>query len=192
MRIGIVGTGAAGGAAAELFEEAGHRVLAGSPSNGRVEEALSFGDIVLLAMPFGAYGSLAPEPVDGKIVVDATNYDAGRDGHRADLDGDDTTSSELIADHRHGARVVKAFNTMHAETLAEDGRPPGEPDRLVLFVAGDDLDAKRHVADLIDEIGFEPVDTGGLADGGRLQQPGSPIHGSELTPAEAREALGIE
>ena len=69
---------------------------------------------------------------------------------------------------------------------------PGEPDRLVLLVAGDDHDAKRHVADLIDEVGFEPVDTGDLAEGGRRQQPGTPLYGAELTPAEVRDALGID
>jgi predicted dinucleotide-binding enzyme len=88
--------------------------------------------------------------------------------------------------------MVKAFNTLEAGTLEEDGRVSGDHSRLVLFVAGDDEHAKRTVMELIDEIGFEPVDTGTLAEGGRLQQPGSPIYGAELTNPQAREALGLE
>ena len=106
MRIGIVGAGAIGATAAELFEEAGHRVVVGSRTNGRVDEALAFGEIVLLAIPFGAYPTLPPEPLDAKIVVDATNYYPGRDGHVGELDGGHTTSSELIAAHLPNARVV--------------------------------------------------------------------------------------
>jgi len=192
MRIGIVGSGHIGGTAAALFEEAGHEVVVGSRGNGRVDEACAFGELVLVAIPFGAYTTLPADALDGKIVIDAMNYYPGRDGHIAELDGDRTTSSELLAEHLPGARVVKAFNTMYYETLAEEGLPPGDPQRLVLFVAGDDANAKRHVADLIDEIGFEPVDTGGLADGGRRQQPGTDVYDTELTLLDAREVLGID
>lgn len=192
MRIGIVGSGHIGGTAAGLFEEAGHEVLVGSRGLGRVEEACEFGEMVLVAIPFGAYETLPADVLEGQIVVDAMNYHPGRDGHVAALDADRTTSSELLAEFAPGARVVKAFNTLQADTLGDEGRPSGDPHRLVLLVAGDDGNAKRHVADLIDEIGFEPVDTGGLADGGRLQQPGTPLHGAELTTHEAREALGID
>jgi hypothetical protein len=192
MRIGIVGSGNIGATAATLFERAGHEVVVGSRSNGRVEEACAFGEQVLVAVPFAAYTSLPADALDGKIVVDATNYYPGRDGAFPDLDADRTTSSELLAEHLPGARVVKAFNTMQAETLGSEGLPPGDPQRLVLFVAGDDENAKRHVADLIDEIGFEPVDTGSLAGGGRRQQPGSDIYGAEVTAPDARDMLGID
>ncbi len=192
MRIGIVGSGNIGGTAAELFEQAGHEVLVGSRSNGRVEEACGFGEMVLVAIPFKAYETLPSDVLEGQTVIDATNYYAGRDGAIAALDDDSTTSSELLAEHLPGAHVIKAFNTLQAATLGEEGRPSGDPHRLVLLVAGDDTNAKRHVADLIDEVGFEPVDTGGLADGGRLQQPGSPLYGAEVNLHEAREALGID
>jgi hypothetical protein len=192
MRIGIVGSGNIGATAAGLFEEAGHDVLMGSRSDGRVEEACAFGEMVLIAIPFAAHTTLPADPLDGRIVIDAMNYYPGRDGHVAELDADRTTSSELLGEHLPGARIVKAFNTLQAETLGEEGLPPGDPQRLVLLVAGDDANAKRHVADLIDEIGFEPVDTGGLADGGRLQQPGSELYGAELTAPDARAALGID
>ncbi len=192
MRIGIVGSGNIGETAARLFEAAGHEVLVGSRSNGRVEEACAFGELVLIAVPFAAYTTLPVDALDGKIVVDATNYYPSRDGQVAELDADRTTSTELLGEHRPGARVVKAFITLQSDTLGEEGRPPGDPERLVLLIAGDDINAKRHVADLVDEIGFEPVDTGGLADGGRLQQPGAELYGAEITPLEARAALGID
>src|SRR3712207_2706963 len=137
MRIGIVGSGNIGGTAARLFEEAGHEVLVGSRSNGRVEEACSFGEMVLVAIPFKAYETLPADALEGRIVIDAMNYYAGRDGQIATLDRDETTSTELLAQHLDGARVVKAFNTMQAATLGEDGRPAGDPQRLVLLVAGD-------------------------------------------------------
>ena len=192
MRIGIIGSGSIGGTAAQLFEDAGHEVLVGSRSNGRVEEACGFGEMVLVATPFAAYTTLPADALDGKIVIDANNYYPGRDGSFPDLDADRTTSSELLSEHLSGARVVKAFNTLQADSLGSEGLPPGDPQRLVLFVAGDDENAKRHVADLIDEIGFEPVDTGSLADGGRRQQPGSDIYGAEMTAPDAREVLDID
>ena len=188
MRIGIIGTGHIGSTAAELFEEAGHEVRTANTSGG-VEDAAVFGEVVLVAIPFGAHPTLPAEALEDKIVIDATNYYPGRDGHIAELDSDAVTSSELVAQHLEGARVVKAFNTMQAATLGEESRPAGDPQRLVLFVAGDDPGANRTVVDLIDEIGFDGVITGSLADGGRLQQPGSPVYGAELTIAEAQEAL---
>ena len=99
----------------------------------------------------------------------------------------DLGSSEVIARHLPGTRVVKAFNTMHHETLRTGSREVGE-DRLVLFVAGDDAEAKAVVSRLMGEIGFAPVDAGTLADG-RKRQPGSPIYNAPMTEDEAREAL---
>jgi predicted dinucleotide-binding enzyme len=116
------------------------------------------------------------------------NYYPERDGQ---IDFGTLTSSELVARHLAGARIVKAFNTMYFETLAAQGRPDRPIDgRLVLFVAGDDADAKALVSRLIEEIGFAPIDTGPLSDGGRLQQPGSAIYNHPMTAAEARAALG--
>jgi predicted dinucleotide-binding enzyme len=188
MRIGVIGSGHIGGTAAELFEDAGHEVRVGN-SRGGVEEAAEFGELVLVAIPVGAYDDLPAEPFEDKIVIDAGNYYPSRDGQIAELDRDEITSSELLARHLEGATIVKAFNTMAAATLAEEGTHAGNPSRLVIFVAGDSPHANRTVVDLIDEIGFDGVITGSLADGGRVQQPGSPIYGAELTIAEAQEAL---
>lgn len=116
-----------------------------------------------------------------------TNYYRQRDGAGADPGG--RGSSEVVAALVPGARVVKAFNTIWSERLLREGGPAG-PDRLAVFYAGDDDDAKRTVAGLIAQAGFAPVDTGSLQDGGRRQQPGSDVYDVPMTEAEARERLG--
>ena len=97
-------------------------------------------------------------------------------------------SSEVVARFISGARLVKAFTTMYWERLLHEGRE-SEPDRLALFVAGDDAEAKAVVSSLIEEIGFAPVDTGSLREGGRLQQPGEPIYNNPINAQPARELL---
>ncbi len=204
MKIGIIGSGHIGGTAARLFVEAGHQVAVSNSRgpasltslvqqlgpNARaatVEEAAAFGDVVLVAIPFKAYKDLPAPQLDGKVVIDAMNYYPKRDG---DIDFGGLNSSELVAHHLPDARVVKAFNTMYSQTLASAGKPTAPvSQRLVIFVAGDDPEAKATVSRLIEEIGFAPVDTGSLREGGQKQQPGSPIYTREMTPEEARQTL---
>jgi predicted dinucleotide-binding enzyme len=204
MNIGIVGSGNIGATAARLFADAGHDVAV---SNSRgpeslgplveeigskvraatVEEATDFGEVVLVAMPFFAYEALPADRLAGKVVVDGMNYYEQRDG-RIDFDG--LTSSEVVARHLPNSRLVKAFNTMYYQTLRMQGRPSAPTEeRLVLFVAGDDGEAKAVVSRLIEEIGFAPVDTGSLREGGRKQEPGSPIYNVPMTAGRAREEL---
>jgi 8-hydroxy-5-deazaflavin:NADPH oxidoreductase len=202
MKIGIIGSGNIGASAARLFADAGHEVaisnsrgpeslaslveeIGANAHAATVEDAASFGEVVLVAIPFWRYESLPSGPLSGKIVVDAMNYYPGRDGR---IDFGNLTSSELLARRLPDARVVKAFNTMYYETLRTEGDRSGG-DRLVLFIAGDDEEAKAVVSRLIEEIGFEPVDTGFLGDGGRKQQPGSPIYNNPMTAEQARETL---
>ena len=99
------------------------------------------------------------------------------------------TSSEIIKTLVPGAQLVKAFNTLNYKRLASEGKPHGSKDRLAIFIAGDDAHAKSVVAKLIDEIGFDAIDTGSLADGGRKQQPGSKIYNVTLTSRDAKETL---
>jgi predicted dinucleotide-binding enzyme len=204
MKIGIIGSGHIGEAAARLFVKAGHEVAL---SNSRgpaslkelieligpqaratsVEEAAAFGELVLVAVPLKAYGTLPRAQLAGKIVIDAMNYYSQRDGQ---LDFSGHTSSEFVARYLSGSRLVKAFNTMWFKTLAEDGKPAAPlEERLVLFLAGDDAEAKQAVSRLIEQIGFAPVDTGSLAVGGKHQQPGSAVYNRPLRPAQAREIL---
>jgi predicted dinucleotide-binding enzyme len=118
-------------------------------------------------------------------VVDAGNYYGARDGHIAALEDGSTTSTELTAQALPGARVVKAFNTLYWSVLRDGGRPPGDPQRLAIPLAGDDPDAKAQVAALIDAIGFDPLDTGTLPTGGRLQEPTGPLYNRPLTASQA-------
>jgi predicted dinucleotide-binding enzyme len=203
VKIGIIGAGNIGATTAKLFAEAGHEVIVSNSRGpetlsdvvqeigGRVqavtiEEAADFGDVVLEAIPFGRYKELPAGRLAGKIVIDASNYYPGRDGN-IDLEG--FTSTGLLARHLAESRVVKAFNTMFYETLASEGRTDAPvEDRLVLFVAGDDAEAKSIVSDLIEQIGFAPVDTGALKDSGK-QEPGAPVYNTPMTPDQAREML---
>jgi predicted dinucleotide-binding enzyme len=127
---------------------------------------------------------------DGAVVVDTTNPRFGP-GPDDVYDTGARTSSEVVAQLVPGARVVKAFNHQPIPSLGSElGARPSE--RNALFLAGDDPGAKALVADLMRSIGGEPIDTGDLRDGGRLQASGGgPLagHGRLLTPAEAREIL---
>jgi predicted dinucleotide-binding enzyme len=207
MRIGIVGAGQIGGTLAALFVDVGHEVvlansrgprslaaviepLGAAARAGRIEEAAQAGEIVVLAIPFNRYLELPAEPFGGRIVVDAGNYDIGRDGHFPRLDRGEITSGELLAAHLSGARVIKGFNTIYYVRL-RDERRAGLPlaQRLAIPIAGDDPVAKEVVARLIDEIGFAPVDTGSLAES-RRQEYGTPVFNQPVGPDEATVLLG--
>ncbi len=204
-KIGIVGAGHIGSTAARLFLKAGHEVALSNsrgPDSLRdliaelgpeayamtVADAARFGDIVLLAAPWRTREALPPpDAVAGKVVIDAMNP-YRPDGSLFDLGS--TTSSEEVLKHLPGARLVKAFNTIYYRHLADNGDPNLPVDqRDVIFLAGDDAQAKMEVAQLIQEIGFAPVDTGSLREGGRKQQPGSPIYNNRMKPAEADRLL---
>ena len=204
MNIGVIGSGNIGGTATRLFAGAGHQEVAISNSRGpqtlrelveeirpnvraaSVEEAAEFGEVVMEAIPFGRYESLPADKLSGKIFVTASNYYPGRDG---EIGHGGLASSELVARHLPGARVVKAFNTIYYERLRDNGRP-GAPveEREAVFLAGYDREAKRVVSGLIEEIGFAPVETGTLAES-RKQEPGSPVYNVAMTPGRARETL---
>lgn len=205
MNIGILGAGNIGASAAKLFAAAGHDVriansrgpqsltalVAGLGDKVRAatpEDAVAFGDVVLIAVPWSHREDAIPDagPYDDKIVIDAMNpYD--EDYELEDLGN--RTSSEIIKTLVPGARLVKAFNTLYYKRLAGEGKPHGSKDRLTIFIAGDDAQAKAVVAKLIDEIGFDALDTGSLAEGGRKQQPGSAIYNVPLTARDAKETL---
>ena len=201
-KIGIIGAGMIGATAARLFVDAGHDIAI---SNSRgpaslaaivkelgptaqamtVADAARWADIVLLAVPWRSPEALPPaDAVDGKIVIDAMNPYA-KDGSVMDLGA--STSSEETQKRLPGARLVKAFNTIWFKHLASRGRKDAAIDeRHAIFVAGDEASAKDAVKKLIEEVGFGPVDTGSLAEGGRRQQPNTPLYNKTLTVREAR------
>lgn len=205
MNIGIIGAGNIGATAAHLLVQAGHRVAVANsrgPDSLRdlvtqlgehaaavtVEEAARFGEVVLVAIPLGQFASLPAAALAGKIVIDANNYYPNRDGHFPELDSGALTSSEMLARHLAGARIVKAFNTIWYEHLRTQGSLSlALEDRRALFMAGDDAQAKAVVAGLIEGIGFAAFDTGTLREGGLRQQPDAPLYNRPLTLREAQE-----
>jgi 8-hydroxy-5-deazaflavin:NADPH oxidoreductase len=150
---------------------------------------MRFGDVVVVSVPFGRCREVPTEGVSGKVVIDTNNYYPRRDGHFDELDSDRTTSSELLQEHLRGARVVQAFNAINWIRLRDDGRPAGDPERLGVPISGDDAEATRTVAELIDQIGFDPVDAGTLSEGGRKHQTGAPAFTQGLPTAELRARL---
>ena len=206
MKIGIVGAGKIGATAARLFVGAGQEVALSNsrgPESLRrlvselgpkshamtVDDAARFAEMVLLAVPWRTPEALpSPATVRGKIVIDAMNPYAASGGiERLDTS---TSSSEETLKRLPGARLVKAFNTIHYKHLSERGRTDVPLDkRHAIFLAGDDADAKRVVSRLIEEIGFAPVDTGSLHDG-RKQEPNTPVYNQVLTGLEGHALAG--
>ena len=186
--VGIIGAGRLGQAMARTALRAGRDVviansrgpeslgpvvteLGDGVSAGTVEQAAAAG-IVVVAVPWDRVPA-AVQRIDWKdqIVIDATNDWAGDD-----LDG--RTSSELVAGLVAGARVVKAANTLGAEVLGSDPQEAGG--RRVIFISGDDADAKAEVVALFQDAGFAAIDLGDLATGGAMQQIHRPLAGVNL------------
>jgi predicted dinucleotide-binding enzyme len=186
--VGIIGAGRLGQAMARTARRGGREVVIANSrgpeslasvvsvlgdrvSAGTVDEAASAA-IVVIAVPWDR----VPEAVqgldwNGQVVIDATN-----DWAADDLQG--RTSSELVADLVAGARVVKAANTLGAEVLSSDPHEAGG--RRVIFVSGDDADAKADVVGLFEDAGFAVIDLGDLATGGAMQQIHHPLAGVNL------------
>ncbi len=208
MKIGIIGAGNIGANAAKLFVNAGHEITVANSRGAEtlqdliaelgenaqavsIEEAAKFGEIIFVSIPFGKYETLPADAFDGKIVIDSNNYYPDRDGSFAELDDNKTTSSEMLAEHLRGAKIVKGFNTIwfeHLKTQGDVNLPIEE--RRAIFIAGDDAEAKKIVARLIEKIGFAAIDTGDLRDGGATQQPETAIYNRNLTASEAQAILG--
>lgn len=168
----------------DLIDELGDRARAAT-----VAEAAEAGDVVVVTIPLKAIGSVPAAPLEGKTVIDTNNYYPERDGNIAELDDESTTTSELLQQRLPGAQVVKAFNNIYSSHLTSRAAVPGTPGRRALPIAGDDDDAKRTVAALIDEFGFDVVDAGPLAEGWRFQRD-TPVYGPEYTTDQVREGLG--
>lgn len=183
---GFIGSGHIGSTVARLALAAGHEVVM---SNSRgpetladlvselgpgaraatTQEAAEAGDVVVVTIPLRALRDVPVEPLRDKVVIDTMNYYPQRDGSFPELDDESTTSSELLQAHLPGSFVVKGFNNIYFEHLATLGRPSGAQDRSALAIAGDDRAAKGTVTRLLDELGYDTVDLGPLAEGWRTQ-----------------------
>jgi predicted dinucleotide-binding enzyme len=205
VRIGLIGAGKIGGTLARLFVAQGHEVALSNsrgpetlaeliaeigPSARAVTpaEAAEFGEVVVVSVPLGRYQEVPTAGMAGKTVIDTNNYYPQRDGHISPLDDDSTTSAELLAKHLPDAHVVKAFNQIRWDHLGANGKPAGTPGRTGIPIAGDDPAAKREVMELIDQIGFDAVDTGPLATG-RLFQPNTSLYVANVTAEKIRAVV---
>jgi 8-hydroxy-5-deazaflavin:NADPH oxidoreductase len=205
MKIGIIGAGHIGGTLTRRLTQVGHEVWVAN-SRGpatlarlaqetgakavTVAEAARAGEVVVVTIPEGKVRNLpkdlfagVPEDV---VVIDTGNYYPQRDGRIEEIENG-MTESRWVA-RQLGRPVVKAFNNIYAQHLMDLGRPAGAPGRFALPVAGDDTHSKSVVMKLVDELGFDAVDAGGLDESWR-QQPGTPVYGPDFDAEGLRRAL---
>jgi 8-hydroxy-5-deazaflavin:NADPH oxidoreductase len=206
MKIGIIGAGQIGSTLTQRLTGLGHEV---SVANSRgpatlaalaketgaravsVKEAARAGDVVIVTIPEANIRDLPKDLFagvpDDVVAVDTGNYyPRERDGRIDEIEAGMAESRWV--EHQLGRPVIKAFNNIYAKHLLEFGRPAGSSGRIALPVAGDDARAKGVVLRLIDELGFDAVDAGGLDDSWR-QQPGTPVYATDLDIEGLRRGL---
>lgn len=205
MKIGIIGAGNIGATLTRRLTALGHQVAV---ANSRGPETLSEladetgataasvaevakgADIVIVTIPQKAIPLLPEGILDGATtgapLVDTGNYYPTRDG-RIDPIESGVAESSWVSEQL-GRPVVKAFNNIRAQHLLELGKPAGSPGRIALPVAGDDPNTKRTVMELVDELGFDPIDSGTIDESWR-QQPGTPVYVADLSAAGVTRAL---
>jgi hypothetical protein len=209
LKIGMVGSGREGGALGTAFVKAGHQVMFSSrhpeelkglvdglgplAQAGTVEQAIAFGDVVAIVVPYTAMEQIGKDHAatlsKKALVLDVSNPIARRDGEELvksveQQGGAGLATAKLLP----GARIVRALNAIGYMKLSEDAHRQGE--LVGVPIAGDDQSALAIASNLIREIGFEPVLVGGLSMGKYLV-PGTPLAG-EHTSAEIRQiAAGL-
>jgi len=205
-KIGIIGSGRVGGTVGELWVKAGHAVMFSSldiehdkalaarlgagATAGTTREAVAFGDVLFIAVPYAALPQVGRDLGDalkGKIVLDACNPIPARDGDmaiEAKAKGTGVASPQLLP----GARLVRAFNCVGYMSMKNEAHRAGE--KLGIPLAADDPEALHVAARLVRDAGFEPVVVGGLARAKDFDY-GTAIFGRAMTAAEVRRTLGI-
>ena len=205
-RIGVIGSGHIGGTIGGLWIKKGHPVafssrhpdelkplvaeLGSLARAGTVADAISFGDVLFIAVPYGAVPQIGKEysaAMKGKVMLDACNAVSARDGAVADeveQDGIGVTTQKYFP----GVRIVRAFNTMSYMIFAREANRP-DP-RLAIPIAGDDPEAVQIAAGLVRDAGFDPVVVGKLADARRFQR-GQPGYGQQVSAAELKQKLSL-
>jgi len=205
-RIGIIGSGNIGGTIGGLWVKKGHSVFFSSrhpeelkdmiaklgslAKAGTVEEAVAFGDVLFIAVPYGAIPQIGKDysaKMKGKVMLDACNAVSTRDGAVADeveQNGIGVTTQKYFP----GVRIVRAFNTMSYMVFAREANRP-DP-KLAIPIAGDDPQAVQVAAALVRDAGFDPVTVGTLADARRFQR-GQPGYGQQVSAAELKQKLSL-
>jgi 8-hydroxy-5-deazaflavin:NADPH oxidoreductase len=205
-RIGVIGSGKVGSAIGGTWVKRGHEVmfssrnldddkalaakLGGKARAGTPKEAAAFGDVLLVAVPYGALpdlGKSLKSELNGKVVIDACNPFPTRDGEIANWareKGAGLASAELLA----GARIVRAFNAIGAARMGSAHEAPG---KVGMPIAGDDKEAIALASQLIRDVGYEPVLVGGLAMG-RYLMPGTPLAGEHSAEEIRKIAAGLK
>lgn len=206
MRIGIIGAGQIGGTLTRRLSALGHTVFVANSRGPEslvdlaketgatavsVSEAARSGEIVVVTIPEKNIprlpAGLFAERNDRFVIVDTGNYyPQQRDGRIEGIEAG-ATESRWVS-QQLGRPVIKAFNNIYAAHLLNKGTPAGTPGRIALPVAGDDEAAKAVVLKLVDELGFDGVDAGGLDDSWR-QQPGTPVYGTDFDAEGVRRSL---
>jgi predicted dinucleotide-binding enzyme len=206
MKIGIIGAGHIGGTLARRLTALGHDVAIANSRGPEtladlaketgaravtVNEAARDRVVVIVTIPEKRIAELPKDLFAGvpesTVIVDTGNYyPQQRDGRIEEIESG-TTESRWVS-RQLGRPVVKAFNNIYATHLHEGGKPKGASNRIALPVAGDDPAAKQVVMRLVDELGFDPVDAGGLDESWR-QQPGTPVYATDLDAEGVKRAL---
>jgi len=202
LKIGIIGSGNIGSTLGEFWAKAGHQVLFSSRNPeklkplvdkigaqaraGTVSEAIAFGDVILIAVPYGSMGQISKDcakDLAGKIVMDTGNALLARDGEigkEAREKGVGLTTQRLLP----GARVVRAFNTLGVNRLRNNAnRAEG---RIAIPMAGDNPEALKVASMLVRDAGFDPAVLGGL-ERSRLFEQTNPLYGQEISAQEMIE-----
>ncbi len=206
MKIGIIGSGQIGGTLTRRLSALGHKVFVANSRGPEslkdlaaetgakpvsVREAARSGELVVVTIPEKNISNLPADlfagvPADVVVVDTGNYYPRQRDGR---IDGiEDGMIESRWVEQKLGRPVVKAFNNIYAEHLLKLGKPAGTAGRIALPIAGDDGAAKAVVLRLIDELGFDGVDAGGLDESWR-QQPGSPVYTKDFDAAGVKRAL---
>ena len=197
MHIGIIGAGLIGETLARRLTQLGHQIaIANSRGPQTLRDlaseigATAATAAVVITIPERAVpdlprGLFAGVPAD-VIVIDTGNYYPTRDGSIPAIEQGQPESA-WVAGHI-GRPVIKAFNNIYFSSLRDNGRPKGSPDRIALPVAGDPIEARTKVLKLVDELGFDPVDAGGIDESWR-QQPGTPCYTQDYKAVDLKAAL---
>ncbi|MGB8680289.1 MAG: NAD(P)-binding domain-containing protein [Pseudolabrys sp.] len=205
-RIGIIGSGNIGGTIGGLWVKKGHSVFFSSrhpdelkdmvaklgslAQAGTVEQAVAFGYVLFIAVPYGAIPQIGKDysaAMKGKVMLDACNAVSSRDGAVADeveQNGIGVTTQRYFP----GVRIVRAFNTMSYMVFAREANRPYP--KLAIPIAGDDPQALQIAASLVRDAGFDPVTVGTLADARRFQR-GQAGYGQQVTAAELKQKLSL-